>query len=207
MTRLVSDEIKLLIILRSIKVNNFFSKSALFAAGLFLATSANAAIVNEYWIDQANGIGAYDLVNDTNVDIYGFAVGNDTAVDAYDNSGNFWEALVIDQVAWDAGYSIEIGIDTQTIGLFSDLFAGYNQAVIYASNNSFEPNPVVAGATASGFEFYTMFLSSPFVTFDQNFNMIDQGMATHVSAVPVPAAAWLFISGLIGLVGVSRRKA
>lgn len=29
---------------------------------------------------------------------------------------------------------------------------------------------------------------------------------TDVSAVPVPAAVWLFASGLIGLVGISRRK-
>jgi len=28
-----------------------------------------------------------------------------------------------------------------------------------------------------------------------------------VSAVPVPAAVWLFDSGLLGLVGVARRKA
>jgi len=28
----------------------------------------------------------------------------------------------------------------------------------------------------------------------------------HVNAVPVPAAAWLFGSGLIGLVGIARRK-
>jgi hypothetical protein len=27
-----------------------------------------------------------------------------------------------------------------------------------------------------------------------------------VSAVPVPAAAWLFGSGLIGLIGIARRK-
>jgi hypothetical protein len=27
-----------------------------------------------------------------------------------------------------------------------------------------------------------------------------------VSAVPVPAAVWLFGSGLLGLVGISRRK-
>ena len=27
-----------------------------------------------------------------------------------------------------------------------------------------------------------------------------------VTSVPVPAAAWLFVSGLLGLVGVSRRK-
>jgi hypothetical protein len=27
-----------------------------------------------------------------------------------------------------------------------------------------------------------------------------------VSAIPVPAAAWLFGSGLLGLIGVARRK-
>ena len=26
------------------------------------------------------------------------------------------------------------------------------------------------------------------------------------SSVPVPAAAWLFISGLVGMIGVARRK-
>lgn len=30
---------------------------------------------------------------------------------------------------------------------------------------------------------------------------------TQVSSVPVPAAAWLLGSGLLGLVGVARRKA
>lgn len=33
-----------------------------------------------------------------------------------------------------------------------------------------------------------------------------QGTGVYVSAVPVPAAAWLFGSGLVGLVGVARRK-
>jgi len=28
----------------------------------------------------------------------------------------------------------------------------------------------------------------------------------EISQVPVPAAAWLFCSGLIGLIGISRRK-
>jgi cyclophilin family peptidyl-prolyl cis-trans isomerase len=31
-------------------------------------------------------------------------------------------------------------------------------------------------------------------------------MVTNVTAVPVPAAAWLFGSGLLGLIGVARRK-
>jgi hypothetical protein len=34
----------------------------------------------------------------------------------------------------------------------------------------------------------------------------DGGLAYGVSAVPVPAAAWLFGSALIGLVGINRRK-
>jgi hypothetical protein len=33
-----------------------------------------------------------------------------------------------------------------------------------------------------------------------------EGNFTIVSAVPVPAAAWLFGSGLIGLIGIARRK-
>ena len=32
----------------------------------------------------------------------------------------------------------------------------------------------------------------------------DYGLAWQISAVPVPAAAWFFISGLLGLFGVKR---
>ncbi len=189
-------------------MNKLFSKSTLLVTGLLLATSTNAAIVNEYWIDQELGYGAYDLINDTGVDIYGFAVGNDTAVEAFDSSGLGWDALIFDEATWNQPYNSEIyGIDTASIGSFNRLFAGYTQAVIYSYNSYYEPVALTAGATATGFEFYTMFLSSPFVTFDINYNMIDQGMATHVSAVPVPASAWLFISGIIGLAGISRRQA
>jgi hypothetical protein len=33
-----------------------------------------------------------------------------------------------------------------------------------------------------------------------------EGSVENVSAVPVPAAAWLFGSGLIAIFGISRRK-
>jgi hypothetical protein len=37
-------------------------------------------------------------------------------------------------------------------------------------------------------------------------NQYKQGVWT-VSAVPIPAAVWLFGSGLLGLIGIARRKA
>jgi hypothetical protein len=48
-------------------------------------------------------------------------------------------------------------------------------------------NPMVAG---------------PFPDFNANFDIT----SIHVSAIPVPAAVWLFGSGLLGLVGVARRR-
>jgi len=41
-----------------------------------------------------------------------------------------------------------------------------------------------------------------------DWNLSSDGTLTYgdVSAVPVPAAVWLFGSGLVGLVGIARRK-
>ena len=47
-------------------------------------------------------------------------------------------------------------------------------------------------------------LSGPFAGFNAAFG--GTATTTSVSAVPVPAAVWLFGSGLLGLVGVARRK-
>jgi len=43
--------------------------------------------------------------------------------------------------------------------------------------------------------------SATFLNYSPNFNM-----TTTTTAVPIPAAVWLFGSGLLGLVGVARRK-
>lgn len=47
-------------------------------------------------------------------------------------------------------------------------------------------------------------MSGPFAT---AFTLDSTGNFSAVSAVPVPAAVWLFGSGLVGLVGVARRRA
>ena len=46
-------------------------------------------------------------------------------------------------------------------------------------------------------------IDGPFPGFQASFELTSPGL---VSAVPVPAAVWLFGSGLLGLVGVARRK-
>ncbi len=48
--------------------------------------------------------------------------------------------------------------------------------------------------------------NGPFGGFNAAFNFSAAGLMTPPSAIPVPAAVWLLGSGLIGLVGVARRK-
>jgi hypothetical protein len=50
---------------------------------------------------------------------------------------------------------------------------------------------------------WTAFDGTPY---SEKFNVTLNGVAAVVPEVPVPAAVWLFGSGLIGLVGVARRK-
>lgn len=50
----------------------------------------------------------------------------------------------------------------------------------------------------------TQMIDGPFVGFSANFNV--QGMHPVPAPIPVPAAVWLLGSGLVGLVGVARRK-
>jgi len=54
--------------------------------------------------------------------------------------------------------------------------------------------------TASGIEF--VYAQGPFGAETEQF----AGFVENISAVPVPAAVWLFASGLLGIIGVARRK-
>jgi len=46
---------------------------------------------------------------------------------------------------------------------------------------------------------------APFAT-EGGADFVSYSLAGNVSAVPVPAAIWLFGTGLIGLAGIARRK-
>ncbi|MCK4704384.1 MAG: VPLPA-CTERM sorting domain-containing protein, partial [Gammaproteobacteria bacterium] len=74
-----------------------------------------------------------------------------------------------------------------------------NNLIGLGANYSWEPSSNVdygPFAVIQGFEGATPNPSNPLVPY----------MRMDVQAVPVPAAIWLFGSGLIGLVGFARRK-
>jgi len=193
-------------------------------AALFLATSsAQAVIIEEQWTDYDPLIGGgeaeYTVINDSGSSIYAFFIANDTATNNW-STNNGWDSRNIFASEWDSPDStinylggVDNPIFTAELGLFSDLFTGYEQVLMYTFNyynqNGLDANPdalpIAAGDTVGGFFFTTEELASPFVAIDQSGAIVGAGEAVHV--VPVPAAVWLFGSGLIGLAGISRRKA
>lgn len=102
--------------------------------------------------------------------------------------------------------------DTNDSGLFdagdtylADVLSAtpYSDSLQTLPANEQGPAPIAATINSAGF------LAGPFngntIFFD-----IGSGNSLHVtsvSAVPVPAAVWLFGSGLLGLIGIARRKA
>ena len=84
--------------------------------------------------------------------------------------------------------------DVNSATPYSDLLTGQSEFISYA--------PLAATSNSQGFG------DGPFIGIVAYFD-IGSGNSLHVtsiSSVPVPAAVWLFGSGLIGLIGIARRK-
>jgi len=116
-----------------------------------------------------------------------------------------------------ANTDIDTGIDAYKAdgdGLYDILFdfpppPGQNAAKFNAGEDLVYEITGIGGLTASDFNFFSTpdggtgpFLS---VARFQSTGFDTEG-SDWVAAVPVPAAVWLFGSGLLGLVGVARRK-
>jgi len=194
-----------------------------FAAALLLAaTSAQAVIINEEWIwydaAQSQGEGQYTVINNTATDIYAFAVGNDYPTGNYPDASSSsvgWEAMTVTATDWDLGIDMyfwdsitfaSTTVSTSSLGAFADLFPGYSSAFLYSYFTDISWSPIMAGSTESGFMFGSQLLGSPFVAIDFNGGIVDAHNAVHVSAVPLPAAVWLFSFGLGALGLVARRR-
>jgi hypothetical protein len=98
-----------------------------------------------------------------------------------------------------------LGINTLQTLMTADLTAfgkGYDGYVIGFNTNNIKCNPLInAYSQCTTAESITMALGKSF-----NFQTDYKAKGYALTSVPVPAAVWLFGSGLMGLVGVARRK-
>jgi hypothetical protein len=101
-------------------------------------------------------------------------------------------ADTIDIVAAGIDFSATSSVTGNTTTLFND-----SQFVIAITDGVSWFEPVSYFETAPGSNIYQITFSNGLVT----------SIDAVPTVVPVPAAAWLFGSGLIGLVGVARRRA
>lgn len=115
---------------------------------------------------------------------------------------------------WISTYNAAIGSGSDQLAAEA---AAEQAAIVFASNDtnwqvaeSFGCNAAVCASPVNQSGIMSMTFdvvadTKYFIGFDATVSGYTQ--ATSVSAVPVPAAAWLFGSGLLGLMGVARRKA
>ena len=98
--------------------------------------------------------------------------------------------LVADTAANTNEYAQGDGIGVGGVPMWDGPFTGFNINFDITSLTMTNPDPAAGGI-------------APFCSFEGNTGIICEPLAPPV---PVPAAVWLFGSGLLGLVGVARRK-
>ena len=153
-------------------------------------------------------VGEYQVTNNSDLDIFAFAVSNNNGVFPYTNNNaliGLWDTNTINVETWystivpDADYNL---VSLSSFGDFTDFFNFGDTVLLYFINDG---GPIASGSATitDTFMFSPNIPYSTGVVFGTGAN---GNAAIAVSAVPVPAAVWLFGSGLIGLVGVARRK-
>jgi len=197
------------------------------ALGALLSTlitvSAHAALIGVL----PDGSGNFQAYYDDQLDISWTANANINSSDTWDNQVAWAAGLDVDGVTGWRLPSMDVNGDGTIVSCTADqtvcmdneyghLF-NYGAGTVFGSGiTASSPGPfsnVQSSVYWSGTE------SDPFNAWLFNFNLGSQGpgnksgnrfaWAVHsgnVSAVPVPAAVWLFGSGLIGLLGLARRK-
>jgi len=127
--------------------------------------------------------------------------------ECYQNDG-----LKVESETGDTLYAFGGRIDTANDGKISFLLDGVD---INASDPDNIDNVLREGELADNWDFVGVIDTDGFLTAEivelrgkdyQQVNLFADDFSIGVTAIPVPAAAWLFGSGLVGLIGLARRK-
>ena len=212
------------------KTTRTLISAATLGIGLLTAASANAANIYASYTGSQQGVTIRDLsLNQisyfsTGFNIDGIAAGNNN--DLYVTSGSsLYNYSTTGTLLNQMNFGNTSGINYTDITVSgNNVFASYtgsqqgvtirdlslNQS--FSFNTGFNIDGIAAGLNndlyvTSGNSIYNYSTNG---TLLNQMNFPDSGINytdIAVSSVPVPAAAWLFGSGLLGLVGVARRKA
>jgi hypothetical protein len=183
---------------------------------LVLSTGVNAAIISADWHtagdnlitqDTVSGLSWLDLTETTNISYNQMLlqVGVGGQFEGWTVASYSDAEELFDNAGGDGNYpGVQSALASNLLPLWG--VTGHTTDTTWFNVSDISENP---GSTSSG----TFFDLDGFMTYSSNLAGVDSvfpGIGTalyRVSAVPVPAAAWLFGSGLIGLIGLARRKA
>jgi len=163
----------------------------------FLISGPSVEILDYAYVDQSSGLGAEATAN-----IFMSTTGGVTASQDYFLTVAGGRASHI--VSYTPPESVISGFTTEGgFGYQMDDIAGSFAGVLAAGETVTISSELIAAIYGPGWE-----VGAKASIGDPNSLSATPGFsgAFNVSAVPVPAAIWLFGSGLIGLIGVSRRK-
>lgn len=179
-----------------------FWKSASAAIALVLSVSANAALIGDTVYAQHSYSNGQTFFNSSEIIGNGIEFVDSSypaplfELDLFDTYGlfritnNFW-----------TGFSV-LGNQQLVINGFDDLIIGVEATQTKAGlSSSSNPDFSVAFKDHS----ITFDLIGP-LSFTHSGTIKEWKIDINTTTVPVPAAVWLFGSGLLGLVGLSRRK-
>jgi hypothetical protein len=171
-------------------------------SGVIGDLSAASSDVDIWKFDLTAGAGfGVSISNGPGVDFSGF---DPIIVLFKEDAGSYRPVAANDPFA----FSTSFGFTPWESGTYFLTVSGFQNSPQDAfGNNQFDSqfwtDQSITGTTFSLFQSEVPGQQGSFVSFDYNLSL-NGTVAT--SPVPVPAAAWLFASGLFGLVGMSRRK-
>jgi hypothetical protein len=156
-----------------------------------------------------NTFGVYDAANNSNsVQLFdGAASGGDQTVMSIKLDGSVWVNLVDTGVNF-AGNSFGYYLGTVNGTFYSDTSLNGDTAdhmLAYQGTGDTIQLPNIAPGTWTANEYALAWEDLPASAADFDYNDMVL-MVESVEPVPVPAAVWLFGSGLLGLIGMARRK-
>jgi hypothetical protein len=174
-------------------------KNILGIAALYIFLSASAANAALYRVDFNGTItdGAFD----------GFFTYDAASLDLSGTNSNSSEGLETDLAINYTTNLVSGSFDETTAGITILKFSAGNLIFWNIGGNANGPNRVVGSSREPDFSFKSNFSS----VFDSGHGEFAEAFVTdwnvqEISAVPLPAAAWFFGAGLLGLLGLKRRK-